>query len=114
MFLQRRLEVLPRQAALPHFLQQRTELAQDERARLLDTPVQIDGRNQRLVAVGEQRQLAAATALLLAASQQQVIAERQPFSLATQRGGRDERRLDLRLLSLVEGWKLAEQHVCDD
>ena len=93
---------------------QRRELAGDERARLLDAAIQVDRRDQRLVAVGQQRLLAAAAGLLLAAPEQQVIAERQPLGLPRQRRRRHERRLDLRLLPLVELGKRVEQDVGDD
>ena len=82
--------------------EQRRELARDERARLLDAAVEIDRRDQRLVAVGQQRLLAPAAGLLLAAPEQQVIAERQPLGLPRQRRRRHQRRLDLRLLPFVE------------
>ena len=81
---------------------------------MLDAAVEIDRRDQRFVAVGEQRLLAAAARLLLAAPEQQVIAEPQPLGLPRQRRRRHQRRLDLRLLSLVERRELAEQHVGDD
>ena len=74
--LQRRLVVLRRATpSLPDLVEQRRELADDERARVLDAAVQIDRGDQRLVAVGQQRLLAAAAGLLLAAPEQQVIAE---------------------------------------
>ena len=75
--LQRRLVVLSGDAVPARVLEQRTELAHDERPRVLDAAVQIDRGNQRLVGVREQRLLAAATGLLLAAPEQQVVADGQ-------------------------------------
>src|SRR5262249_58400423 len=79
-----------------------------------DAAVQIDRRNERLIAVGEQRLLAPPSGLLFPAPEQQVLAEVQPLRLARQRRRRHERRLRLRLLALVEAGKLAEEHVGDD
>ena len=114
MLLQRRLEVLPGETALLHIGQLRTELPRDEGTRLLDATVEIDGRDERFVAVSQQRQLAAAARFLLATPQEQVVAERQPLGLAAERCGRHQRRLYLRLLPFVVGGKFAEQHVGDD
>ena len=100
-FLQRRLVVLGRHAVAAT-ASTSAELAHDERARVLDAAVEIDRRDQRFVAVGQQRLLAAAAGLLLAAAEQQVIAELQPLGLPRQRRGRDQRRLRLRLLPFVE------------
>src|SRR5207253_5357238 len=63
--LQRRLVVLPRHAVAPHLVDERRQLTDDERARVLDAAVEIDRRDQRLVGVGQQRLLAAAAGLLL-------------------------------------------------
>src|SRR5436305_1993646 len=93
--------------------QQRAELTTDERARMLDPAVQIDRRDQRLVAVREQRLLPASTGLLLPASEQQMFAELQPLGLTRKRRRRDERRLGLRLLALVEVRKLPEEQIRD-
>src|SRR5437870_4904395 len=53
--LQRRLVVLPGRAWASGVRKERRELAGDECAHVLDAPVKIDGRDQRFVAVGEQR-----------------------------------------------------------
>ena len=94
--------------------EERGEFAGDERARVLDAAVEIDGGDERLVAVGQQRLFAAAAGLLFAAAEQQMIPELQPFGLARERRRRDQRRLGLRLLPFVELREIAEQHVGDD
>ena len=80
--LQRRLVVLPGRAGTLSVGEQRRELAGHECARVLDAAVEVDRRDERLVAVGEQRLLAAAAGLLLAAPEQQVIAEVQALGHA--------------------------------
>src|SRR5262249_23748118 len=107
--LERRLVVLAGDARPARLLEQRTGLAHDERARVLDAAVQIDRGNQRLVPVGEQRLLAAAAGFLLAAPEQQMIAEAQPLGLPRQRRRRDDRRFRLRLLPFVVAGELAEE-----
>ena len=113
-FLQRRLVILRRHAVPVHVVDQGRELARDEGAHLLDAAVQVDGRDERLVAVRKQRQLAAAASLLFPAPEQQVLAQIQTFGLPREGRRRDERGLRLRLFSLVEAGKLPEEHVGDD
>jgi ribonuclease-3 len=73
--LQRGFVVLSADTVAADVVEQRGELADDECARRFDAAVQIDGGDQRFVAVGEQRLLAAAAGLLLPAAEQQVIAD---------------------------------------
>ena len=71
------------------------EFARDEGTRVLDTAVEVNRGQQRLVRVGEQRLLAAAARLLFPAAEEQVPAEVQLLGAAGERGGRDELRLGL-------------------
>ena len=82
-------------------------------ARRLETAVEIERRDQRLAGIGEQRRLAAAAGLLLAAPEDQVIAEIETLGDAREAPGRDQRRLDLRLLPFVELRILAIERVRD-
>ena len=83
-----------------HLVDQLAELLDDERARRLDAAVEIDRGDQRLARVGDQRLLPPAAGLLLAAAEQQILAEREPLAQPRERRRRDERRLDFRFLSL--------------
>ncbi len=85
-----------------------------KRPRRLDAAVEIDRRDQRLVAVGDERVLAAAAGLLLAAAEDQELAEVDLLAEPRQRRRRHDRRLQLRLLPFVVLRELPEQHVGDD
>ena len=76
-----------------------------------DAAVEVDRGKQRFVSVGQQRLFAAAARLLLAAPEQQMLPEHQALGLPRQRRRRDERRLDLGLLALVELRKLTVQQI---
>ena len=82
-------------------------------ARRLDAAVEVDRRDQRLVAVGDDRVLVAPAGLLLAAAEDQEVAEPEPLAEPRQRRRRDQRRLELRLLPFVVLRELAEEHVGD-
>ena len=90
------------------------ELARDEGAGLLDAAVEIDCRNERLVAVRQQRLLLASARLFLTLAEQQVVAEGQPLRLTGERRRGHERRLHPGFLPLVELGKLAEEQVGHD
>ena len=83
-------------------------------SRRLDPAVEVDGRDQRLVAVGDDRVLAAAAGLFLAAAEDEELAEVELLAEPRQRRRRDERRLQLRLLPFVVLRELAEEHRGDD
>src|SRR5438309_962650 len=86
----------------------------EERRRRVESAVDIERGDQRLVGIRKQRLLEAAAALLFAAPEEQMLAEVEPLRVARQRLRRHDRRLDLRLLPLVVSGKLPEQHVGDD
>ena len=115
--LERRLVVFRERGVRPGppgFLDQIRELPLDERPRRLDPAVEVDRGDQRLVAVGDERVLQASAGLLFPAAENQERAEVDLLPEARQRGRRDDRRLQLRLLPLVVLRELAEQHVGDD
>ena len=64
--------------------------------------VEIDGRDDGLAAVGQQRQLVAAAGLLFASPEQQVLAKPDALRQRRERRGRDERGLGLRLLPFLK------------
>ena len=72
--LQRRLVIASREAMLAHFGQERLELAGNECARLFHAPVDVDGGNERLVAVRQERSAYAGRRSLFAPAEQQMIA----------------------------------------
>ena len=74
-FLERRLVIVARQAVPVNVVDERRELARDERANVLDPAVEVDRRDQRFVAVGEERLLSAAAGFLFATAEQQVVAD---------------------------------------
>src|SRR5690606_21546383 len=88
-------------------------LAQQERARGLEPAVQVQRRDERLAAVGEQRLLAPPSRLLLAPSEQQVVAEPDAGRERGERRRRDQRRLGLGLLALGEVRELVIEQVRD-
>ena len=90
------------------------QLAAQEGFGRFEPAVQIDGGDQRLVAVGQQRLLEAAAGLLLAAAQDQMLAEPELLGMPRQRLRRDDGGLDLRLLAFVVVRVLMEQRVGHD
>src|SRR5262249_56853180 len=82
--------------------------------RLLDPTVEVHRSDERLVTVGEQRLLAAATGLLLASAEQQLISKIEALRLPRQSRRRDERCLRLRFLAFVELVEFVKQQVRDD
>src|SRR3954453_5576359 len=89
-------------------------MALDESLRRLDAAVEINRGNQRFVAVRDDRVLAPAAGLLLAAPENQELPEVQPLPHPRERRRRDQRRLQLRLLPLVVLRELAEEDRGDD
>ena len=115
-FLQRGLVILgePRvRAGRVRLLDEPFELPLDERPRRLDAAVEIDRGDKRLVAIGDQRELLPSAGFLFAAAQNQVVAEPQLVSQPAERGGRHERRFQLRLLAFVVLRELAKEQVGD-
>ena len=98
----------------PHVGDEIAELAGDEPARRLDAAVEIDCREQRLVAVGQQRLFPPPAGLLLAFAEQQMLADAQTLGLPRQRRRRHQRRLRLRLLAFVELGELVKEQIGDD
>jgi hypothetical protein len=74
---------------------QRAEARHDEFARRLDAAVQIDRRDQRLEAIGQDRVLATSSGLLLAAPEQDERTQIDLFGQPRQRGRRHDPGLDL-------------------
>ena len=95
-------------------LDEASQLAHDERARLFDAAVEVQRGDERLAPVGQQRLLSAPSRLLLAAAEQQMVAEAQPLGHARERRRRDQNGLHLRLLALVVLGELAEQQIGHD
>ena len=94
--LQRRLVVLPGRADTPRLLDERRELACDERPRMLDPTIEINGRDERLVTVGEKRLLLAATGFFFAPAEEQVLAKAQTLGQPCEGRRGNQRGLDLR------------------
>src|SRR5690349_11682402 len=99
---------------LARLVEQRAEFAPEELPDIVDAAVEINRRDERLVAIRQQRLLAASAGLLLAAPEQQVLAELQTLRQPGERRRRDERGLRLRLLAFVPLGELAEEHIGDD
>ena len=99
---------------LPAVFERLPQLAPDELRRGLEPGVEIDGRDDRLAGVGEQRRLATPAGLLLAAAEQQVLAETERLAQARQPPGRDQRGADLRLRAFVQVGILAVERFGDD
>ena len=74
-FLQARLVVTAEILGLPRILDLAGQLAHQELPGGLEAAVQVDRRDHRLAGVGQQRLLAAAAGLLLAAPEDHVIAK---------------------------------------
>src|SRR5262249_20824277 len=89
-FLQLGFVVASGEAAPPSLGDERREPARDEGPRLVDPPVQINRRNQRFVAIREQRLLSPAAGLFLATPEQEMFAEAQALRLPAEGGRRDE------------------------
>jgi hypothetical protein len=82
--LQRRL-VIARERLRAAFVQRVFQFAAQERLGRLETAVEIDRGDQRLVGVGEQRLLETATGLFLAAPEDQMFAEPKLLGMPGQR-----------------------------
>ena len=100
--LKRRLVVLEEQVTSVDPLQIRIERREDERARGVDPAVEIDGRNDRLEYVRQERVFASAARLLFADAEQKHLSHTGEARLRRQRRGTDHERLDLRKSPLVE------------
>ena len=109
-FLQRRLVVLPGRAEAG-VGDERRELAGDEGPHVFDTAIEINRRNERFVAVGEERLLLTAAGFFLAPAKQQMLAQAQTVGEPRERCRGHQRRLDLRLLAFVVFGKFSEQQV---
>ena len=96
-----------------HFREERSKFSRDERPHVLDATVEIDRRDERLVAVRQQRLFAPPACLFFTAAEQQMLTQVEPLGLPRQRGGRDERCLRLGLLPLVELREFPEEHIGD-
>ena len=83
-------------------------------ARRLEAAVEVDRRDQRFAGVGQQRLLAAAAGLLLAAAEDHVVAEPELLGHLGERRGRHQVGLDLRLLSFGVRRERAEQRLGHD
>src|SRR5262245_41330155 len=92
---------------------ERTEARRDELARRVDASVEVDRRDERLEAVGENGVFVTASRLFFSTPEQHVAAELDVLREARQRGGRDDAGLDLRLVSLVVRRKARKEHVRD-
>src|SRR5262249_18539100 len=112
--LQRRLVIASENVGLLRLLDRRLELAAKKRGRGLESAVEIHRGDERLVGIRQQRLLEAPAALLLAAPEEQVLAEIEPLRVPGERLRGDDRRLDLGLLSFAVRRVLPEQHVGDD
>ena len=80
----------------------------------LDAAVEIDRRDERLEAVGENRVLLPAAGLLFSAPEQHVAAEIDFFGQPRERRRRDDAGLHLRLVALAVGREPREQQIGDD
>src|SRR6185295_19367939 len=83
--LQGGLVIVADNATRAHLRDERPQFANEERSGLLDAAVEVNCGNERFIAIGQQRLLAAPSAPLLAAAQEQVIAEPESLREARQR-----------------------------
>ena len=96
---------------LPRLLDVTREFAHEELPRRLQPAIEINRRDQRLTGVGQQRVLEAAAGFLLATAENHVVAQAHQLRHLGQRRGRDQVRLDLRLLPFGVGRERAKQRV---
>ena len=92
----------------------RVEQPVDERARLRQAPLDVDGADDRLEGVGQDRGLVAPARAFLAPAQPDVVAQMQPARHVGQRPHVDHRRTQLGQVPLGQIGILAEQRVGDD
>ena len=85
----------------------------DERARGVEAAVQVDRRDQRFHGVRQQSFLGASSAHLLAAAEEQEIAQRQRLRHFVETGGAHQVSLELGQTAFRRGRKAAHQAVAD-
>src|SRR4030095_1560498 len=94
LLLQRRL-VIARKRLRAALVECVLQFAAQERLGRLETAVEINRRDQRLVSVGEQRLLEPTAGLFLATAKDQMVTDTELFRVPSQRLRRDDSGLDL-------------------